>query len=97
MLKRSQVTEIKDPTKPIEFTAANNMDCNPTSFDDATKQDMGVNLLQQQMFASGIPGTMYKPDAFKNGIYRAAIGSGMLGASDRLTRVESVEEGGDWD
>ena len=47
MLKRSQVTEIKDPTKPIEFTAANNMDCNPTSFDDATKQDMGVNLLQQ--------------------------------------------------
>jgi hypothetical protein len=44
-LKKADVTEIKDPSKPIEFSAVNSLDCNPTSFDDATKQDMGVNLL----------------------------------------------------
>ena len=91
---------MKDPTKPIEFTAANNMDCNPTSFDDATKQDMGVNLLQQQMFGglgAPLPGTtMYKPDAFKQGGYNGASGLGMLAANERVTRVESIDEG-DWD
>lgn len=45
VLRKADVTEIKDPTKPIDFSAINSLDCNPTSFDDATKQDMGVNLL----------------------------------------------------
>jgi hypothetical protein len=89
---------MKDPAKPIEFTAANNMECNPTNFDDATKQDMGVNLLQQQMFGGigALPGTMYKPDAFKTGGYNGGSGLGMLAVNERVTRVESVDDG-DWD
>ena len=37
VLRKGDVTEIKDPTKPIEYSAINSLDCNPTSFDDATK------------------------------------------------------------
>ena len=62
VLLKSDVTEIKDPTKPIDFGTVNSLDCNPTSFDDATKQDMGVNLLQMQQF--GVGTMMYKPDAY---------------------------------
>jgi hypothetical protein len=64
VLKRDQVTEISDPTNPIGFANGNNLDCNPTNFDDATKQDMGVNLLQMQV--AGAPGTLYRPDAYKS-------------------------------
>jgi hypothetical protein len=80
-LKKADVTEIKDPSKPIEFSAVNSLDCNPTSFDDATKQDMGVNLLQMQQF--GVGTMMYKPDAF------------MGGNAERITRMDSIAE--DWD
>ena len=55
-----------DPTKPIGFTSGNNLECNPTNFDDATKQDMGVNLLQMQAAAAGGAMTLYRPDAYKS-------------------------------
>ena len=81
VLRKGDVTEIKDPTKPIEYSAINSLDCNPTSFDDATKQDMGVNLLQMQQLPFGT--MMYKPDAYVGGM------------GDKLARMETIAE--DWD
>ena len=59
MLNRDQVTELKDPTKPILF---GNPDDAPKSFDDAAQREMGAVDPMQALFGGRIPGTVYNRD-----------------------------------